>query len=103
MRISEFPMAGPGAPVSLVALSDGDEPRPEKRNTWREDWDRRMADLSKWERDCRRFKRAGVLWTRRRACEKVARKATPAGVVAAARIHLINEALAYLRGAEAAR
>src|SRR4051812_31609162 len=64
---------GPIELVSLVALSDGPGRRSydEKPTTWREDWDRRMADLSAWERDARRFKRLGVLSGILRRCNRV--------------------------------
>lgn len=61
---------GPDSPVSLAALThepyDAD-PRPA---TWRMEWDRRMADVSRWEVEQRRFGRLLALGAILRRCNR---------------------------------
>lgn len=63
-------LTGPSDLVSLVALSDG-PPGREGPATWREDWDRRQADLTRFVVAERRFRRVLTLRACSRRCERV--------------------------------
>lgn len=82
---------GHDAPVSLAALIHEPHEATPPRSAWREEWNRRIADVSKWEIEQRRFVRLGALARVLRRCERVG------GVFGDSRRWYVREAISRLQ------
>lgn len=82
---------GPDSPVSLAALTHEPHDAFPKPTTWRQDWDRRMANVSAWEVAERRFNRLLTLGRILRRCDRAVK------LFGASRAWYIREAISRLQ------